>query len=119
MARIPEPPVLYERGSLIGFITERVISIILGTWIIFQIIGLFFYSVFHFSSVNFREFMFREFIVYWEKWGTYIMTELTPSFFQWIWTLPTWKDPIGWVLVTVVIYRFLKRFKKEPTLNQH
>lgn len=113
MARIPERPELGRKQNLLFWLIERVVKMLIGTWVMFQVIGIIFWAIWHISSHDFREFMFRGYINYWDKWGYYIMTELTPSWLQWIWYLPTWKSPITWIILVggLIVWWFWQAIK--------
>jgi len=116
MVRRPEPPVLNPQQSFIGYVSGLIFRSALITWLTLQAIGFIFYCLYHFTNPVFSDFMFTGYIRYWEKWGDYIKYDLTPSWLQWIWILPTWQDPIGWLLIAGSVYLFMRRFKKKPTL---
>jgi hypothetical protein len=97
-------------------VVSVIFRIALGSWLTMQAIGIIFYCLYHFTNPVFSDFMFSRYIQYWDKWGNYIMTELTPSWLWWIWILPTWQDPIGWLIIAGSVYLFMQRFKKKPTL---
>ena len=80
-----------------------------------QGIGFFFWGVWQLMNDPARAFWFGSYVAYWEKWGDFIMNDLTPTWVQWIWSLPTWQDPIGWILIAFAGYRLVKRLSRKET----
>lgn len=117
MAKTPKAPDLVVTKSLPRFIIEGVLKAIIITWLHMQAVGFIFYMIWHNSSAAFREFMFGDFIEFWEKWRFGIQNEFTPTWLQWIWSIPTWKDPLPWVLIAVLLLVYILHNRSLPSLK--
>ncbi|MEM7069260.1 MAG: hypothetical protein AAF478_10275 [Pseudomonadota bacterium] len=112
MARIPSPPDLGQNQSFLGWLFERTLRIIIGTWLIWQIIGFAFWSIWQLSGHGFREFMFRDFIDLWDNHSWRLP--------EWVGYIPTWQTPWVWVaLVLFIVWwnwpRIKNRSRSTPT----
>lgn len=94
MARIPSPPNLGQKQSFLGWLLEKVLRLVIGTWLICQVIGFAFWSIWHLMSHGAREFMFRDFIDLWLNHSWRLP--------EWVGYIPTWKTPWVWVLLALV-----------------
>lgn len=110
MARTPEPPDLRVKKSLLRFCAEIILRVIILTWLYAQAIGFLFYMIWHNSSVAFREFMFRDFINLWQNYSRGIF----PS---WFLAIPTWKDPLPWIILGLLIAAYFWGNRGLPRLN--
>ena len=82
MARIPNPPNLGGDQSFLGWLLEKTLRGIIGTWLIWQAIGFAFWLIWQISAHGFREFMFRGYIDLWQNHS---------------WKLPDW---VGYIPIT-------------------
>lgn len=110
MARVSEPPDLGVRKSLLRFVVEAILKGIILIWLYAQAFGFGFYMIWHYSNVSFREFMFRDYI---NLWDIYSRDIFPPWFFE----IPTWKDPLPWVIIALLLIAYIRGNRGFPSLN--
>lgn len=117
MVKTPKAPDLVVTKSLPRFFVEQLIKVIIITWLHAQAVGIIFYLLWHNSSHAFREFMFRDYIDFWQRWRFDIQTEFTPTWLQWIWSIPTWQDVWPWVVIGLLVALYIWGNRSLPSLK--
>jgi len=117
MARTPEAPDLTIKKSFPRYALEVFLRGLVIIWLQMQLVGFVFYMLWHNTSVGFREFMFRDFIDFWEEWDWYIKWQLTPEWLQWIWSIPTWQEPLPWIIIALLLMLYVWSNRGLPSLK--
>ena len=101
MARIPEPPDISNRQSLLGRIVYLVIGFPLALWMFWQLFWMwwvfFGWALDNLIGEGASNFMFDGYREWWNNYKYQLMPE-------WFFYLPTWRDWYAWPIMAFLVY---------------